>query len=96
MIPLNRAVLRNGRANAAEVCREMVLLHIAAARKGDLDRTARIIRILREQPFADVIYAMLRAASSPGAATVLGGEAVVAALSTDPLKSLLIKAPATA
>lgn len=93
---LNRAVLRNGRANAAEVCREMVLLHIAATGKGDLGRAARIIRLLREQPFADVIYAMPRAAASPGAAAVLGGEAVVAALSTNPLKNLLIKDPSTA
>lgn len=35
---------------------------------------------LRQQPFADVLFAMYRTVSRPGAAIVLGGPEVVEAL----------------
>ncbi|RJL33407.1 hypothetical protein [Bailinhaonella thermotolerans] len=45
---------------------------------GETAEAGEIVAALRLQPFADVLYGMLRAAPLPGAAEVLGREVVTA------------------
>lgn len=76
---LNRADLVRGRAAAfirtISMLRDRVrLLHT------DGEEATEIVTSLRDQPFADVLYAMLRYRSLPGAHLVLRGREVVDAL----------------
>jgi hypothetical protein len=75
---LNRAELERGRAMAYDRCRSMLRDWAGLCAAGDPEAD-RVRRALTVQPFADVLYGMLRVAGMPGADVVLGG-AVLAAL----------------
>jgi hypothetical protein len=75
---LNRAELELGRARAYHRCRSMLRDWVGLSAAGDPE-AAVVRRALAEQPFADVLYGMLRVAGMPGADVVLGG-AVLGAL----------------
>lgn len=76
---LNRADLVRGRASA--FVRTVSMLRDRARLLGsDAEEAAEIVTSLRDQPFADVLYAMLRYRSLPGAHLVLRGGEVVDAL----------------
>lgn len=46
--------------------------HARLGKDGDEEGAHEIVASLRDQPFADVLYPMLRFRGLPGAATVLG------------------------
>ncbi|MEU8379287.1 HNH endonuclease [Streptosporangium sp. NPDC048865] len=77
---LNRADLTRGRASAfvRTVC--MLRDRARLLRSGDTEEADEIATSLLDQPFADVLHAMLRYRHLPGAAQVLRGPEVVAAL----------------
>lgn len=73
---LDRPVLERGRAQAYVRCRSMLrdLAHLAAA--GERAEAAAVGHALTVQPFADVLYEMLRLRTAPRAALVFGPETV--------------------
>ncbi|MFD8528345.1 HNH endonuclease [Streptosporangium canum] len=78
---LNRRDLERGRAAAFIRTVSMLRDHARLRQSGDTKEEAlEVATSLLDQPFADVLYAMLRYRDLPGAAQVLRGREVVAAL----------------
>ncbi|MEU8266613.1 HNH endonuclease [Sphaerisporangium sp. NPDC049002] len=78
---LNRGALQRGRAAAFIRTVSMLRDRARLIQTSDAkEEAAEIADSLREQPFADVLYAMLCYRSLPGAETVLRGREVVEAL----------------
>ncbi|MGF1430564.1 hypothetical protein [Kitasatospora sp. LaBMicrA B282] len=73
---LDRPVLERGRAQAYVRCRSMLrdLAHLAEQR--EYAEAAAVTHALAVQPFADVLYEMLRLRTAPRAALVFGAETV--------------------
>ncbi|MFI9270591.1 hypothetical protein ACIGXM_07745 [Kitasatospora sp. NPDC052896] len=73
---LDRPVLERGRAQAYVRCRSMLrdLAHLDAL--DEQAEAAAVAHALAVQPFADVLYAMLRLCGAPRATLVFGPEAV--------------------
>ncbi|MBE3014534.1 hypothetical protein IL992_35970 [Microbispora sp. NEAU-D428] len=74
---LNRADLVRGRASAFIRTISMLRDRARRLRARDGVEAGEIVTSLRDQPFADVLYAMLRYRSLPGAHVVLRGREVV-------------------
>lgn len=75
---LQRPALQRGRAAAFVRCRVMVI-HAAQQSAIGQDKEAQEVEdALCVQPFADVLYSMVRVMHLPGAAAVLGSEVVEA------------------
>ncbi len=73
---LDRPVLERGRAQAYVRCRSM-LRDLARLAEGQERAEARAVaHALQVQPFADVLYEMLRLRTAPRAALIFGAEAV--------------------
>ncbi|WP_327044329.1 HNH endonuclease [Microbispora sp. NBC_01189] len=77
---LNRADLVRGRASAFVRTVSMLRDRARLLQSSDHEEAAEIAASLRDQPFADVLYAMLRYRDMPGADRVLRGGEVVDAL----------------
>ncbi|GLZ13526.1 HNH endonuclease [Actinomadura sp. NBRC 104425] len=73
---LNRGDLVMGRQHAVPRTEAMVMARRAALDAGDHRRAERLMNSLLHHPFIDVLYAMVRAAASPGAAKVMEPEVV--------------------
>ncbi|GAA4240762.1 hypothetical protein GCM10022254_66750 [Actinomadura meridiana] len=69
---LNRADLERGRKSAFVRIKSMLRDHAQLTEDGRDEEAHEIVASLQDQPFADVLYAMLRFRDSPGASTVLG------------------------
>jgi uncharacterized protein (TIGR02646 family) len=73
---LDRPVLERGRAHAYVRCRSMLRDLARLAEHGERGEAAAVAQALAVQPFADVLYEMLRLRTAPRAALVFGAEAV--------------------
>ncbi|GAA1254471.1 HNH endonuclease [Kitasatospora nipponensis] len=73
---LDRPVLERGRAQAYVRCRSMLrdLAHLSE--HGERGEAGAVAQALAVQPFADVLYEMLRLRTAPRAALVFGAETV--------------------
>ncbi|GAA4237253.1 HNH endonuclease [Actinomadura meridiana] len=69
---LNRPDLERGRRSAFVRIKSMLRDHAQLGQDGKDEEAHEIVASLRDQPFADVLYAMLRFRAFPGASTVLG------------------------
>jgi uncharacterized protein (TIGR02646 family) len=74
---LNRGDLEMGRAIAFARCKSMLRDYLALRADGLAEEACETKGALENQPFADVLHAMYRAAHLPGATMVLGGPDVV-------------------
>lgn len=73
---LNRGDLVLGRQHAVPRTEAMVMARRAALDAGDDRRADRLVISLLRHPFIDVLYAMVRAAASPGAAMVMDPQVI--------------------
>lgn len=73
---LNRELLPRGRLAAFHVRRAVLRDALARGAAGEGEEMATCLQSLAEQPFADVLYAMVDAAERPGAVEVLGRDVV--------------------
>ncbi|MDH6134983.1 uncharacterized protein (TIGR02646 family) [Kitasatospora sp. MAA4] len=73
---LDRPVLERGRAQAYVRCRSMLRDLARTTAAGERAEAAAVAHALTVQPFADVLYEMLRLSTAPRAALVFGAEAV--------------------
>ncbi|MEV5573969.1 HNH endonuclease [Spirillospora sp. NPDC052269] len=73
---LNRELLPRGRLAAFHVRRAVLRDALARCAADEQEEMAVCLRALAEQPFADVLYAMVDAAERPGAVEVLGRDVV--------------------
>ncbi|WP_202609753.1 HNH endonuclease [Herbidospora solisilvae] len=76
-LDLNRRSLTRGRERALPRCRAMIIAYDLSMQDGRVDQAREFLVSLCEQPFADVLYAMLKVAADPGAADVIGGSHIV-------------------
>ncbi|WP_344874553.1 HNH endonuclease [Nonomuraea antimicrobica] len=77
---LNRGDLRRGRELAFPRCQAMLREYLRLREAGNLREAIKMMNALQKQPFVDVLHAMYRAISNPGAEIVLGGPEVLEAL----------------
>jgi HNH endonuclease. len=77
---LNRPDLRRGREIAFPRSQAMLRDYLRMRKDGDEHSAEHMLAALRQQPFADVLFAMYRTLPRTGAALVLGGPEVVEAL----------------
>ncbi|GAA3577327.1 hypothetical protein GCM10022419_068180 [Nonomuraea rosea] len=77
---LNRADLRRGRELAFPRCQAMLRDYLRLQGSGKGRDALKMLNALQEQPFADVLHAMYRTMTIPGADIVLGGLEVLEAL----------------
>ncbi|SDI79894.1 hypothetical protein SAMN05421869_107132 [Nonomuraea jiangxiensis] len=77
---LNRADLRRGRELAFPRCQAMLRDYLRLQNSGNGRDAVKMLNALHEQPFADVLHAMYRTMTNPGADIVLGGPEVLEAL----------------
>ncbi|MEV4289081.1 HNH endonuclease [Nonomuraea bangladeshensis] len=77
---LNRADLRRGRELAFPRCQAMLRDYRRLRGAGSGPDATTMLNALHEQPFADVLHAMYRTMTAPGADIVLGGSEVLEAL----------------
>ncbi|MBC3843964.1 HNH endonuclease [Streptacidiphilus sp. 4-A2] len=75
---LGRPVLVVGRAKAFVRCKAMLSHWLVLTGAGDDSGAEEVYESLRLQPFADVLYAMVRRRDAPGAPVAFGREAVAA------------------
>lgn len=75
---LQRKQLVKGRREAFVRCQVMLCSWHDLYRERKLPRAAEVLTSLRAQPFADVLYAMIRRRDEPGATVVFGPEVVAA------------------
>ncbi|MEV4255683.1 hypothetical protein AB0J52_21210 [Spirillospora sp. NPDC049652] len=73
---MNRESLPRGRSAAFHVRRAVLRDALARGAADEHEEMAVCLRALAEQPFADVLYAMVDAAERPGAVEVLGRDVV--------------------
>ncbi|MDH6116598.1 hypothetical protein [Kitasatospora sp. GAS204B] len=73
---LDRPVLERGRAQAYVRCRSMLRDLARLADHDERDEAALVAQALTVQPFADVLYEMLRLRTAPRAALVFGPQTV--------------------
>ncbi|MFE0457973.1 HNH endonuclease [Kitasatospora sp. NPDC058965] len=73
---LDRPVLERGRAHAYVRCRSMLRDLARLVDQEERDEASSVVQALAVQPFADVLYEMLRLRTAPRAALVFGAEAV--------------------
>jgi len=92
---LNRGDLRRGRELAFATRRAVLCEADALLALGRTDEAAWYLHALADEPHATVLHAMLRSASMPGAAEVLGRD-VLAALTNPALLAELRPGPASA
>lgn len=90
---LNRDVLTRGRQLAYDTITFMLPTWHGYFLAGDHARVNTAVRTIREQPFADVVQAMLRYAGSPGAAEVFADRIeILPLLREDALRASLLTA----
>ncbi|WP_330242230.1 HNH endonuclease [Streptomyces sp. NBC_00525] len=75
---LGRPDLERGRAKAYVRCKSMLRDWAVQEREGRSEDAREIIESLTVQPFADVLYAMVRRVDDPGALTVFGRDIIYA------------------
>ncbi|MGF1342796.1 HNH endonuclease [Streptomyces flavovirens] len=73
---LGRPDLERGRAKAYVRCKSMLRDWVVQEREGNDEDAREIMESLAVQPFADVLYAMVRRADDPGARDVFGSETI--------------------
>ncbi|WP_018686164.1 HNH endonuclease [Actinokineospora enzanensis] len=81
---LNRDILTRGRQNARTTLGYLLERWESARRTGDTETMRQVVQTVREQPFADVVQAMLRYSDRPGAADVFADQPEVLRVLRDP------------